>query len=124
MFETEKKLRIDLLLSGVNKFERSLFEILSDDVRQCKFCKTTCFLSAVICKCSKNIVCLRHKEHLCKCSPSSKTLQFRYTIDEILLILKELNSKVALYEIWLKKVRIVLNANALTNKEEKDKVSL
>ena len=32
--------------------EREAFELLPDDERQCEFCQTTCFLSALTCPCS------------------------------------------------------------------------
>ena len=40
--------------------EREAFELLPDDERQCEFCQTTCFLSALTCPCSPSecLVCL------------------------------------------------------------------
>ena len=38
-------------LQGVKKAEREAFELLPDDERQCNYCKTTCFLSAITCPC-------------------------------------------------------------------------
>ena len=58
MVESEKSLRLSLLEWGVTHAEREAFELLPDDERQCNFCKTTCFLSALTCKCdqSKQII--------------------------------------------------------------------
>ena len=32
--------------------EQEAFELLPDDLRQCDICKTTCFLSAIVCRCA------------------------------------------------------------------------
>lgn len=121
MFETEKKLRLQLFTSGVKRFERKLFELLLDNVRQCKFCKTTCFLSALACDCSDgDIVCLFHFNELCKCTPSKKKLLYRYNMDELFLIVAKLKKKADIYENWLVEVRKVLHCEAL--EKEKSKV--
>lgn len=41
------------LWQGVVQTERAMFEQLHDDERQCQTCKTTCYLSAVVCACNK-----------------------------------------------------------------------
>ena len=41
-----------LTLQGVCEAEREAFELLPDDERQCDYCKTTCFLSAITCSCA------------------------------------------------------------------------
>ena len=51
MVENEKSARLALLEWGVTQAEREAFELLPDDERQCDFCKTTCFLSAITCSC-------------------------------------------------------------------------
>lgn len=40
-----------LYIQGTTDAEREAFELLPDDERQCDYCKTTCFLSAVTCPC-------------------------------------------------------------------------
>lgn len=109
MIDTEKKMRKSLLEWGVNKAVREAFELLADDERQCDYCKTTCFLSAVTCECAKSLVCLRHYTELCKCPPEAHTLKYRYTLDELPLMLKKLKSKAESFERWLKRVRDVLD---------------
>ena len=52
MFDREKQLRSDILVLGVEKTSRNVLENLKDDERQCDYCKTTCFLSAVRCECN------------------------------------------------------------------------
>lgn len=109
MIDTEKKLRKALLEWGVTKAQREAFELMQDDERQCDFCKTTCFLSAVSCNCTPAFVCLRHYNELCKCPPDQHTLKYRYTLDELPLMLKKLKIKAESFETWLTKVRSILD---------------
>ena len=33
---------------------KEAFELINDDERQCDFCKTTVFLSGIVCSCNKS----------------------------------------------------------------------
>ncbi|CAD7094087.1 unnamed protein product [Hermetia illucens] len=114
MVDSEKKLRKSLLEWGVTKAERAAFELIPDDERQCESCKTTVFLSAVTCSCTNLLVCLRHYTELCSCPPEKHTLKYRYTLDELPLMLKKLKVKAESFENWLSKVRDVLDPNTAT----------
>lgn len=109
MVETEKKLRKSLLDWGVTNAEREAFELLPDDERQCEICKTTCFMSALTCGCTKDIVCLRHYSSLCKCAPNKHTLRYRYTLDELLPLLRSLKQKAESFDRWADGVKKVLD---------------
>lgn len=112
MVETEKKLRKSLLDLGVTNAEREAFELLPDDERQCEVCKTTCFMSAIICMCTPDvIVCLRHHSVLCQCPPQNRTLRYRYTLDELLPLLRNLKSKAESFDKWVDKVKDALDPN-------------
>lgn len=54
MCESEKILRSNALDWGVTRSMRHKFEVYPDDERQCSYCKTTCFLSALSCLCDTN----------------------------------------------------------------------
>lgn len=105
MCESEKLLRSNALDWGVIHSRRHKFEIYPDDERQCFYCKTTCFLSALSCKCDisttattniPRLVCLAHKHKLCqKCSPNQHVLLYRYTLDELPLMLRRLGLRQA-----------------------------
>ncbi|XP_011172136.1 lysine-specific demethylase lid isoform X1 [Solenopsis invicta] len=106
MVEDEKKLRKNLLEWGVTEAEREAFELLPDDERQCEACKTTCFLSAVTCSChSLQLVCLRHFADLCSCPPEKHTLRYRYTLDELPIMLQKLKLKAESFDSWVTKVK-------------------
>lgn len=102
----------------MTKAEREAFEFLPDDERQCDFCKTTCFLSAVTCECSSTLVCLRHYECLCKCPPERHTLRYRYTLDELPTMLTKVGEKAKVYETWVKTVTTALDQTDQTNKKQ------
>ncbi|XP_014478627.1 PREDICTED: lysine-specific demethylase 5A isoform X2 [Dinoponera quadriceps] len=106
MVDDEKKLRKNLLEWGVTEAEREAFELLPDDERQCEACKTTCFLSAVTCSChSSQLVCLRHFADLCCCPPEKHTLRYRYTLDELPIMLQKLKLKSESFDSWAAKVK-------------------
>ncbi|KYN08295.1 PREDICTED: lysine-specific demethylase lid [Cyphomyrmex costatus] len=112
MVEDEKKLRKNLLEWGVTEAEREAFELLPDDERQCEACKTTCFLSAVTCSChSSQLVCLRHFADLCECPPEKHTLRYRYTLDELPIMLQKLKLKAESFDSWVAKVREAMDPN-------------
>ncbi|CAH0562135.1 unnamed protein product [Brassicogethes aeneus] len=110
MVDSEKRLRKNLLDWGVTNAEREAFEVLPDDERQCDVCKTTCFLSAMTCSCSPDIlVCLRHYKNLCECPASKRTLRYRYTLDELPVMLKALKLKAESFDHWVSKVKDALD---------------
>ncbi|KAK7866457.1 hypothetical protein R5R35_008978 [Gryllus longicercus] len=102
MVECEKKLRKSLLEWGITEAEREAFELLPDDERQCEVCKTTCFLSAVTCSCSGDkLACLRHYTSLCSCQPDQHTLRYRYTLDELPVMLHKLRIRADAFDTWI-----------------------
>ncbi|KAL1129625.1 hypothetical protein AAG570_012570 [Ranatra chinensis] len=113
MVDTEKKLRKSLLEWGVCDAEREAFELLPDDERQCEYCKTTCFLSAVTCSCSPSqLVCLRHYTYLCQCPPKTHTLRYRYTLDELPIMLQKLKLKAESFDAWVLSVKEALDCSS------------
>ncbi|ESN92954.1 hypothetical protein HELRODRAFT_69268 [Helobdella robusta] len=52
----EKEMREQVKQEGITSSQQESFELLSDDDRQCEYCKTTCFLSAVTCNCTREFV--------------------------------------------------------------------
>uniref|UniRef100_A0A1W7RA81 [histone H3]-trimethyl-L-lysine(4) demethylase n=1 Tax=Hadrurus spadix TaxID=141984 RepID=A0A1W7RA81_9SCOR len=111
MVETEKEYRKALLEWGVTEAEREAFELLPDDERQCDYCKTTCFLSAVTCNCnSSKLVCINHKEMLCTCSAEEHCLRYRYTLDELPVMLHRLKVRAESFDNWAIKVKNALEA--------------
>ncbi|XP_034936200.1 lysine-specific demethylase lid isoform X2 [Chelonus insularis] len=113
MVDDEKKLRKNLLEWGVTEAEREAFELLPDDERQCETCKTTCFLSAVTCSCQSNqLVCLRHFRDLCNCPPEKHTLRYRYTLDELPIMLQKLKLKAESFDSWVTKVKEAMDPKA------------
>lgn len=80
--------------------------MLPDDERQCEVCKTTCFLSAVTCSChSSQLVCLRHFKDLCECPPENHTLRYRYTLNDLPIMLQKLKLKAESFDSWATKVK-------------------
>ncbi|PNF26510.1 Lysine-specific demethylase 5A [Cryptotermes secundus] len=113
MVDSEKKMRKSLLEWGVTEAEREAFELLPDDERQCEVCKTTCFLSAVTCSCNaEHLVCLRHYSSLCSCPPDKHTLRYRYTLDELPVMLHKLKLRAESFDNWVSTVKNALDLNA------------
>ncbi|XKL68471.1 hypothetical protein PGB90_003962 [Kerria lacca] len=112
MLDIENKQRKALLEWGVVNAEREAFELLADDERKCAECNTTCFLSAVTCICSpKKVTCLRHFKEHCSCPPIEHTLRYRYTLDELPVMLEKLKEKADSVASWAAKVHDALDVN-------------
>ncbi|XP_044732738.1 lysine-specific demethylase lid-like isoform X2 [Chrysoperla carnea] len=109
MVKIEKEFRRQLLVWGVKKVERVSFEVLADENRQCSICNTTCFLSAITCKCnSKKLACFRHFKLLCDCPPEDHILKYRYTMDELPQLLQNVKCKAESFDRWVNRVRDIL----------------
>jgi len=122
MVDSEKRLRKGLLDAGIVKAEREAFELLPDDARQCEHCKTTCFLSAVTCSCSpKILVCPKHYDMLCQCpNNKGKTMRYRYTLDELPVMIQKLKLKAESFDKWVATVQDVLDPSTPTIRDLDD----
>lgn len=108
--QTERNLRKEALEYGITRSQAVHFNTLADDERQCDFCKTTCYLSALTCGCDENkLVCLQHMKELCKrCDSDRFVLKYTFRLDELVTLLKNLEEKLEKYEkISLKLKRTV-----------------
>lgn len=102
MVNAEHTKRKFLLMQGIKNASRVRFDELPDDERQCFVCKTTCFLSALVCKCNPlKLVCLDHYKQLCVCSVSNYKLKYHYKIDELVAILYLMRNKVENFDKWI-----------------------
>ncbi|KAK6176380.1 hypothetical protein SNE40_014678 [Patella caerulea] len=109
--DEERKLRKNLSKKGMVHAEREAFELLPDDERQCDYCKTTCFLSAVTCDCRPNkVVCLHHVSKLCSCPSSNLCLRYRYSLDELPAMLDRLKIRAESFDNWNLSVKTALDA--------------
>ncbi|KAA0199715.1 hypothetical protein HAZT_HAZT010386 [Hyalella azteca] len=123
MVDGEKRQRKALLQWGVKAAERDAFELLPDDERQCEFCKTTCFLSAVTCSCCPSkLVCLRHHKSLCDCPASQHVLRYRYTLDELPPMLQQLKQRAESFDHWASEVKRALEVKKPQEKLELDEL--
>ena len=122
MIDQETKERKLLLDKGVKSARRVNFELYSDDERTCDHCKTTCFVSALVCSCNQErIVCLDHYQHLCPISTGHEkivqsqahklTILFRYEMHELCLMYNKLKQKTDEYLVWCAKVKGLLGIN-------------
>lgn len=67
-------------------------------------------MSAISCSCVNNVlVCLRHYTELCKCLAQKKTLRYRYTLDELLPLLRNLKTKAESFDRWADRVKDALD---------------
>uniref|UniRef100_A0A8D8Y443 [histone H3]-trimethyl-L-lysine(4) demethylase n=1 Tax=Cacopsylla melanoneura TaxID=428564 RepID=A0A8D8Y443_9HEMI len=111
MVQFEITLRKKLRSWGVREAKRESFELLPDDERLCSICKTTCFISSLTCKCNnmQKQVCLRHYSELCSCPPVQHVLKYRYTLDELHIMLQKLKVKAESLDAWFLGVKRALD---------------
>lgn len=55
------------------------------------------------------LVCLRHYQNLCSCHPENYTLRYRYTLDELPVMLKSLKLKAESFDHWVNRVKDALD---------------
>uniref|UniRef100_A0A8D0GTH0 [histone H3]-trimethyl-L-lysine(4) demethylase n=1 Tax=Sphenodon punctatus TaxID=8508 RepID=A0A8D0GTH0_SPHPU len=117
MIEDEKALREAVHKLGVVDSERTAFEMLPDDERQCIKCKTTCFMSAVYCSCNPgSLACLYHVEDLCSCPTYKYKLGYRYTLDDLYPMMNALKLRAESYNEWASNVNEALEGKVNSKK--------
>lgn len=110
MLSDEEELRRNIKQAGILAEERVIFELISDDERQCCVCKTCCFLSGVQCTCNKRrLSCPHHFKEMCSCQISNKCLKYRYSIDELQNLISLAQKKANLFCAWSDQVDQLLD---------------
>uniref|UniRef100_A0A8D3BT16 [histone H3]-trimethyl-L-lysine(4) demethylase n=1 Tax=Scophthalmus maximus TaxID=52904 RepID=A0A8D3BT16_SCOMX len=111
MIREEQDLRDKTTKMGVRHVKEAKYDHLQDDERQCAKCRTTCYLSAITCRCSPGVlVCLHHIDDLCSCHMDDYTLNYRYTLDELLPMMSAVRWRAELYDDWAARVAETLEA--------------
>jgi hypothetical protein len=71
------------------------------DERECELCKYDLHLSAISCECCPDkFSCLLHGHLLCSCPWNKKTLLYRYTLEELTLLLAAVEGKPGAVSKW------------------------
>ncbi|XP_063620870.1 lysine-specific demethylase 5-like [Cydia splendana] len=104
----EGHLRALMATKGLKNVCRTAFELLGDDERLCEVCKTTCFLSSVYCGNCKFMACLSHAEDACNCPLEQKTLNYRYDMDELHIMLQTIDFRVNSFDKWMTETKNIL----------------
>nr|XP_046251726.1 lysine-specific demethylase 5B-B isoform X1 [Scatophagus argus] len=111
MIQEEDELREKVKKMGVLHCKEAKYDHLQDDERQCAKCRTTCYLSAVTCPCNPGVlVCLYHISDLCSCPVNNYTLNYRYTLDDLLPMMNAVKQRSELYDAWASLVTETLEA--------------
>merc|ERR1712131_562167 len=106
------------LEKGIKQQYREAFELLADDSRQCYFCKGTVFFSCVVCQCNKKrMVCLHHIDEICVCQNFKKYIRYRYTLEELPVMLENLKKRADSFDNWEEKVQKAFNATGVDRLE-------
>ncbi len=86
-------------LSGIGEVLEE--EDRPEDQYQCNICKTFCYLSQVICQCSKKVVCVDHRDLLCdNRTPHHIQLRKRFTDEDLMEIYSRLAERAAIPSVW------------------------
>ncbi|KAM4610848.1 lysine-specific demethylase 5B-B [Polymixia lowei] len=111
MIREEQDQRDQVKKMGVLLCKEARYDNLQDDERQCAKCKTTCYLSAITCPCSPGVlVCLHHINDLCSCPITNYTLNYRFTLDDLLPMMSAVKQRAELYDDWASRVKHTLEA--------------
>ncbi|XP_077368986.1 lysine-specific demethylase 5B-B isoform X2 [Festucalex cinctus] len=111
MILEEQELREKVTKMGLVQWQEAKYDHLQDDERQCAKCRTTCYLSAITCPCSPGVlVCLHHISDLCSCPVTNYTLNYRYTLEDLLPMMNASKQRAEEYDAWAVRVSETLEA--------------
>ncbi|KAM8866938.1 lysine (K)-specific demethylase 5Ba isoform 2-T2 [Synchiropus picturatus] len=109
MVQEEEELREKINKMGVVRSQQVDYEVLPDEERQCCKCRTTCYLSGITCVCSPGMmVCLHHAQDHCSCPFSSLTLNYKFTMRELCLMMETVTQRADSYKDWVCSVQEIL----------------
>ena len=98
-------------LSGIGEVLEE--EDRPEDQYQCNICKTFCYLSQVICQCSKKVVCVDHRDLLCdNRTPHHIQLRKRFTDEDLMETYSRLAERAAIPSVWQSKLTKLLSESA------------
>lgn len=78
----------------------------------CLECKAFCYLSQVICQCTRHVACPDHAEQLCNCGSSSRTLRKRLSESQLIDIQRAVSERAAIPQTWRARFEKALNDTA------------
>ncbi|XP_077430519.1 lysine-specific demethylase 5B-B isoform X3 [Vanacampus margaritifer] len=111
MILEEQALREKVTKMGLVQWQEAKYDHLQDDERQCAKCRTTCYLSAITCPCSPGVlVCLHHISDLCSCPVTNYTLNYRFTLEDLLPMMNASKQRAEQYDTWATCVSETLEA--------------
>ncbi|XP_061839855.1 lysine-specific demethylase 5B-B isoform X2 [Nerophis lumbriciformis] len=111
MILEEQEMREKVTKMGVVHWQEAKYDHLQDDERQCLKCRTTCYLSAITCTCSPGmLVCLHHISDLCSCPVTNYTLNYRYTLEDLLPMMNAVRQRAEQYDEWASRVSQTIEA--------------
>ncbi|KAM9829141.1 lysine-specific demethylase 5B-B isoform 1-T1 [Syngnathus typhle] len=111
MILEEQELRGKVSKMGLVQWQEAKYDHLQDDERQCAKCRTTCYLSAITCPCSPGVlVCLHHITDLCSCPVTNYTLNYRYTLEDLLPMMNASKQRAEQYDAWASRVSETMEA--------------
>jgi histone demethylase JARID1 len=83
-----------------------------EDQYSCAVCKTFCYLSQVICQCTKHIVCFEHVTSLCRCPMDQRILRKRFSDETLMETLTHVEKRALAPTTWHNKLAKVLSTSA------------
>lgn len=84
-----------------------------EDQYQCNVCKAFCYLSQIICQCSKKVVCVDHIDLLCdNRTPHHIQLRKRFTDEDLTETYIRLAERAAIPSVWQSKLTKLLSESA------------
>ncbi len=110
MVATETARRDQLRKSVPLLSEILVEEDCPEDQYQCCICKGYCYLSQIICTCTKAVSCIDHADQLCACPTSKRTLRKRYSENQLEEILAAVVMRAAQPGNWRERLHALLAA--------------
>ncbi|KAL1924863.1 uncharacterized protein VTP21DRAFT_4517 [Calcarisporiella thermophila] len=79
---------------------------------QCSHCNMFCYLSQIICGCTRKVACLYHVEELCQCDKSLRTLRLRYSDEQLVEFARHCAETASIPAQWVAKMKKTLSEGA------------